>query len=42
MKQMLYKKGLDHRNPKDIFRAAAQNNLIEDPGDLVSFYRLEK
>ncbi len=31
MKKILYKKGLDYRNPKDVFRAAAQNNLIVDP-----------
>ena len=31
MKKILYKKGLDYRNPKDVFRASAQNSLIEDP-----------
>lgn len=39
MKKILYKKGLDYRNPRDVFRASAQNNLIEDPE--IWFYFIE-
>lgn len=31
MKKILFKKGVDYRSPKDVFRGAAQNKLIEDP-----------